>query len=150
MAIFKPWLFYSHATSHKADWILTDRCLLCLAFLYAHIFNLMRVLEVEGSWFRLLENSFTIFCYLCTYIIGDYNPSVRNINLVSHTTYVVCVLILYINGGAYNLKSTPNDRFLENLFLSDFLPKICWERKSQKKYFSYFVLISGLGLEPWL
>ena len=26
-----------------------------------------------------------------TYIIGHYNPSVRIIDLVSHTTYVVCV-----------------------------------------------------------
>ena len=26
-----------------------------------------------------------------TYIIGLYNPSVRIIDLVSHTTYVVCV-----------------------------------------------------------
>ena len=28
-----------------------------------------------------------------TYIIGHYNPSVRIIDLVSRTTYVVCVLI---------------------------------------------------------
>ena len=26
-----------------------------------------------------------------TYIIGHYNPSVRIIDLVSHTTYVMCV-----------------------------------------------------------
>ena len=26
-----------------------------------------------------------------TYIIGHYNPSVRIIDLVSHTTYVVCL-----------------------------------------------------------
>ena len=51
-----------------------------------------------------------------TYIIGHYNPSVRIIDLVSHTTYVVCVLILYINGGTYSLKSTPNDWFFEKLF----------------------------------
>ena len=29
--------------------------------------------------------------YIHTYIIGHYNPSVRIIDLVSHTTYVVCV-----------------------------------------------------------
>ena len=28
-----------------------------------------------------------------TYIIGHYNPSVRTIDLVSHTIYVVCVNI---------------------------------------------------------
>ena len=41
-----------------------------------------------------------------TYIIGLYNPSVRIIDIVSHTTYVVC-----INSYTYSLKSTPNDRF---------------------------------------
>ena len=34
---------------------------------------------------------------LHTYIIGHYNPSVRIIDLVSHTTYIVCV-------NFYNLK----------------------------------------------
>ena len=29
--------------------------------------------------------------YATTYIIGHYHPSVRIIDLVSHTTYVVCV-----------------------------------------------------------
>ena len=31
------------------------------------------------------------FKYIFTYIIGHYNPSVRIIYLVSHTTYVMCV-----------------------------------------------------------
>ena len=30
-----------------------------------------------------------------TYIIGHYNPSVRMIDLVSHTTYVVCVNFIH-------------------------------------------------------
>ena len=30
-----------------------------------------------------------------TYIIGHYKPSVRIINLVSHTTYVVCVTFIH-------------------------------------------------------
>ena len=73
---------------------------------------------------------------LHTYIIGHYNPSVRIIDLVSHTTYVV--LILYIIGGTYCLKSTPNDRFFEKLFhdrfylLSEFLPEICWEEIAEE------------------
>ena len=56
---------------------------------------------------------------------------------------MVCVLILYISGGTYSLKSTPNDRF-EKLFIAIFIysqsfcPKSA-ERKSPKKYFSYFV-----------
>ena len=32
----------------------------------------------------------TVITYIHTYIIGHYNPSVRIIDLVSHTTYVVC------------------------------------------------------------
>ena len=75
--------------------------------------------------------SFLHNLYIHTYIIGHYNPSVRIIDLVSHNTYVVCVLILYISSGTYSLKSTPNDRFFEKLFvaifylLSEFLPEIC-------------------------
>ena len=30
-----------------------------------------------------------------TYIIGQYNPLVRIIDLVSHTTYVVCVNFIH-------------------------------------------------------
>ena len=33
------------------------------------------------------------FFYIHTYIIGHYNPSVRIIDLVSHTTHVVCVTL---------------------------------------------------------
>ena len=39
-----------------------------------------------------------------TYIIGHYMPSVRIIDLLSHTTYVVCVLT--------------NDRFFKKLFMA--------------------------------
>ena len=31
----------------------------------------------------------------CTYITGHYNPSVRIIDLVSYTTYIVCVNFMY-------------------------------------------------------
>ena len=31
---------------------------------------------------------------------------------------MLCVLILYINGRTYSLKSTPNDRFFEKLFMA--------------------------------
>ena len=33
--------------------------------------------------------------YIHTYIIGHYNPSVRIIDLVSHTTSVVCVNFIH-------------------------------------------------------
>ena len=57
----------NNGTSHKADWILTAPCLLCLVFLYAYVNRLMNVLEVECSWLRLHENSITmslLFVYL--------------------------------------------------------------------------------------
>ena len=44
-AICEPRLFSSHATSHKADWILTTRCLLYLAFLYGHVNSLIKVIR---------------------------------------------------------------------------------------------------------
>ena len=61
------------------------------------------------------------------------------IELVSHTTYVVCVLILYISGGTYSLKSTPNDRetFHGNFIYSQFLPEICWEEIAAEKLFVF-------------
>ena len=80
--------------------------------------------------------------------------SVRIIGLVSLTTYVVCVNFIH-SGGIHNLKSTPNDRFFEKLFIAIliYFQSFCQksaERKSPKKYFLYFHLMSGLGLEPWL
>ena len=33
--------------------------------------------------------------YIHTYIIGHYNPSVQIIDLVSHTTYIVCVNFIH-------------------------------------------------------
>ena len=53
--------------------------------------------------------------YIHTYIIGHYNTSVRIIDLISHTTYVVCVNFIY---KWRDLKSTPNDRFFEKLFMA--------------------------------
>ena len=54
---------------------------------------------------------------LHTYILGHYNPSVRIIDLFSHTIYVVCVNFIH-KCGTYNLKSIPNDRFFEELFIA--------------------------------
>ena len=68
---------------------------------------------------------------------------------------MLCVLTLYISGRTYSLNWTLNVRFFEKLFMAilfysqSFCQKST-ERKSPKKYFLYFVLMSGLGLEPWL
>ena len=48
---------------------------------------------------------------LLTYLIGHYTPSVRIIDLVSHTTYVVCVNFIHMRLGPTVLKSIPNDIF---------------------------------------
>ena len=68
MVIFKPRLFCSHATSHKADWILTDSCLLCFVFLYAHTFSLKNVLNVECSCFCFLELSIVTALLLVLFV----------------------------------------------------------------------------------
>ena len=49
------------------------------------------------------------------YIIGHYNPSVGIIDL---TPLMLCVFILYGSGRTYSLKSTPNFRFFEKLFMA--------------------------------
>ena len=82
--------------------------------------------------------------YLHTYIIGHYNPSFRIIDLVSHTTYVVCVHYIYKWRGTNSLKSTLNNRFFEKFFHGGFIYALSFfqksaERKLPKKYFSYFV-----------
>ena len=63
-------IFFKNATSHKTNWITTNCCLLCLAFLSTHNLSLQNVLKVEGSHFCLLENSIVTawacaFSYLC-------------------------------------------------------------------------------------
>ena len=65
---------------------------------------------------------------------------------------MLCVLILYISGVTYSLKSTPNDKFFEKLFMAILftLRVFCQksaEWKSPTIYCLYFVLMSGLGFE---
>ena len=90
-------------------------------------------------------------------IIGHYNPSVRIIDLVSHITYVVCVN--FIHKWRDLLFKADSERQIFWIFWETFHGNFIYsqsfyqksaERKSPKKYYSYFVLISGLGLEPWL
>ena len=69
-------------------------------------------------------------------------------DLASHTTYIVyvCVLILYIIIGAYNLKSTLKDSFLWETFHgnfyfpSEFLQEFS-DRKSVKKIFKVLSIV---------
>ena len=54
------------------------------------------------------------------------------------------VLILYISGGTYSLKSTPNDKFFEKPFMavliyfSEFLPEICSEVIAEKILYVFY------------
>ena len=59
--------------------------------------------------------------YIHIYIISHYKSSVRIIELVSHTTYVVCVNFYTYVAGPRVLKSTPNDRFFEKLYHGNFI-----------------------------
>ena len=128
--------------------------------------SLTNVLEAEATCYRLLKNSIATACicaflYLSvpsslihTYIIGYYNPSVRIINLVSQTTYVICVNFIHKWLDLQFKVDSEREIFLEtfhgNFICSQSFCQKSAERKSSKKYFLYFVLLSGLGLEPWL
>ena len=77
-----------------------------------------------------------------TYIIGHYNPSVRIIDLVFHTTYVVCVNFIH-KWRDLQFKVDSKRQNFEKLSMAIFIySQKSAERKSPKKYFSYFVLMS--------
>ena len=93
---------------------------------------------------KMREDANVISLRVHTYIIDHYNPSIRIIDLVSHTNYVVCVLILYISGGTYSFKvDSERQIFLRNFpwqfyFNTKSFCQKSAERKPPKKYFSYF------------
>ena len=67
-----------------------------------------------------------------TYIIGYYSPSVRIIDLVSHTTYVVCVnFIQKWRDLQFKVDSFFEKLFMAILFTLSFCQKSA-ERKSPK------------------
>ena len=68
--------------------------------------------------------------YIHTYIIGHYNPSVRIIDLVSHTTYVVCVNFIHKRRDLQFKVDYEGQIFWETFhgnfnLLSEILPEIC-------------------------
>ena len=77
-----------------------------------------------------------------TYIIGHYNPSVGVINLVFHTTYVVCVNFIY-KWRALQFKDDCERQIFWETFhgnfylLSGFLPEICWEEIAEEILFVF-------------
>ena len=81
--------------------------------------------------------------YTHTFIIGHYNPSVRIIDLVSHTTYVECVLN-FIHKWRYLqfIVDSEGQIFWETFhgkfyLLAEFLPEICWEENAEEILFVF-------------
>ena len=87
-------------------------------------------------------------------IIGYYNPSARILDLVFHTTYVVCVNDMHKWRGL-QLNVDLERQCFDKLFHGNFIYSQSFynksaEKTSPKQYFYYFVLMSGLWLEHWL
>ena len=83
--------------------------------------------------------------------VGYYNPSVR-ITTQLLTPFILCALILYMNGGTYSLMSTLNDRFFEDLFMAILFTLRLYVRNLVKgncgKNIYFFVLMYDLRFEP--
>ena len=77
--------------------------------------------------------------YIHTYIIGHYNPSVGIIDLVSHTTYVVCINFIHKwRDLQFKVDSERQiwETFHCNFILhSEFLPEFCWEEIAEEIVF---------------
>ena len=78
---------------------------------YSTIFQ--RKFKRDITWYD--DHAIKSLVYIHTYIIGHYSPSVRIMDLVSHTTYVVCFNFIHKWRRTYSLKTFANDRlfFLE-------------------------------------
>ena len=59
----------------------------------------MQILKIYPLLKISLNNCFAFTYHIHTYIIDHYNPSVGIIDLVSHTTYVVCVNFIQVSGA---------------------------------------------------
>ena len=92
--------------------------------------------------------------YIHTYIIGHYNPLDRFIDQDSHSIYFVCVNFIHkwrdLQFKVDSERQIFWETFNANFIYSQSFCQKSAERKSSKKYSSYFVLMFGLGLEPWL
>ena len=136
----------------------------------AEIFYLTRLLASVGfafPQFKLDVYSFSIvnlfycvknrklFQINCNYIHNcHYKLLVRIIDLVSHTTYIVRVNFVHKWRDLQFKVDSERQIFWEtfhgNLIQNQSFCQKSAESKSQKKYFLYFVLMPGLGLESWL
>ena len=74
------------------------------------------------------------------YSIGHYNPSVRIIDLASHTTYVVCANFIHKWRDLQFKVNSERQIFLRHFswqfyMLSELLPEICWEEIAEELLF---------------
>ena len=100
--------------------------------------NLQSQIRVSNKY--VFVNSTRI---LLIYIIGHYNLSVR-ITAQLLTQLMLCALILYVSGGTFNLTSTPNNKFFEELLHGSFIcsQSSCQksdERKCRRNVFFFFI-----------
>ena len=109
---------------------------------------------MKGSMFKISfynqstsRRTYAIHTYIHTLLVITTQSglqSVRIMYLVSHTSYVVCVTFIH-KWYRPSLKSTPNDRFFEKLFMAVFfnllseffLPEICWEEIAEEIFFVF-------------
>ena len=121
------------------------QCFLCIvrAFAYLSISfspTLLLLVNLVVAFLSVVVVLFNVKrYYIHTDIIGLYNPSVRIIDIVFYSTYVMCVNFIH-KWRLYSLKSTPNERFFEKLFMVILFTLRVFTRnllreKSPKKYF---------------
>ena len=138
------------------EYVVLDAVLFCFLFsVLSFIWSVIYLMK-DLPFSKMREDANVVSLRVHTNIIDHYNSSIRIIDLVSHTNYVVCVLILYISCGTYSFKvDSERQIFLRNFswqfyFHTQSFSQKSAERKQPKKCFSYVVLMSGLELEPWL
>ena len=133
LTLLRSFRYFSFQNRTKSfSYIVVNKDIQIKGPLHIHSFS---SLKFSFSLFKLLYSQFHIMLnYTTTNVIGHYNLSVRIIDRVSHTTYVVCVLILYTSGGAYSLKSTLRV-FARNLLRGN----------RRRNIFCMLFLISGSG-----
>ena len=113
-------------------------CLHCIGFDKYRFFFLENALKKK--YWILSEISFFYLKYNA-YIIGHYNPSVRIINIVSHTSYIVCVNFIHKWQDLHFKVDSEQQIFLRNfswqicLFTLRVFASNLLRRKSPKKYF---------------
>ena len=141
--------------NHQTKALVTMHFLLADYYIWALIYSFLNIILINGFTLGFRKGRLVLlYIHTYIYIIGHYNPSVRIIGLVSHITYVVYVNFIhkwwYPEFKVDSKRQIFWEHFHSNFINSQSFCQKSAERKSPKKYFLYFVLMSGLGLEPWL